>query len=82
MGASHLLTAHCVPLLQGLRKPDPQAFQLAIDNLGADPSDLLLIDDSSANVESARQVGLRALQYTSTEQLRGDLANLGLPTSR
>jgi HAD superfamily hydrolase (TIGR01509 family) len=45
----------------GLVKPDPRIFQLALDRLGASPSETVMVGDSpSADVVGARGAGLRA----------------------
>jgi FMN phosphatase YigB (HAD superfamily) len=36
----------------------------------------VFIDDMMRNVDSARRVGLRAIQFTSTDQVRRELAAL------
>ncbi|HEY2771040.1 MAG TPA: HAD family phosphatase [Solirubrobacteraceae bacterium] len=57
----------------GVIKPDPGAFAAAVQRLGRPPEEILFVDDREANVEGARAAGLRAVQFTSAEQLRGDL---------
>jgi epoxide hydrolase-like predicted phosphatase len=47
----------------GVRKPDPQIFEIALDHLdGLAPNEALFLDDYPANVEAARRFGLQALQ--------------------
>ncbi|MGY1408450.1 MULTISPECIES: HAD-IA family hydrolase [unclassified Luteimonas] len=43
-----------------VRKPDPTVFRLALERLGWQRADTLFVDDSFANVQSARKVGLHA----------------------
>ena len=62
----------------GIVKPDPRIFELAISRWRLDPAKTAFIDDVPANVEAARACGLRAIQFTSPEKLRADLAALGL----
>lgn len=57
----------------GLLKPDPQFFLHILDHLGAAPADCVFIDDTMENVESARSVGMTALQFTSNENLQTSL---------
>lgn len=47
-------------------KPDPALFQKVVDRYGLDPSETLMLDDSAANVDSARGIGLQALQITDS----------------
>ena len=44
----------------GVRKPDPAVFRLALERLGWERTDTLVVDDSFANVRSARKSGLHA----------------------
>lgn len=44
----------------GVAKPDPALFARVGERLAADPEQLLLVDDSRANVEAARDAGLQA----------------------
>lgn len=43
-------------------KPDPQLFQKVVDRYGLNPEETLMLDDSEANVESARSIGLKAIR--------------------
>ena len=67
---------------EGVIKPDPRIFEIAIGRFGLDPRRTLFVDDKPANVEGARAVGLQARRFTGAERLRADLAELGaLPVS-
>lgn len=52
----------------GARKPDPEIFQIALHRLGVRPEQALFIDDFEINVKGAREVGMRAVQFVTTEQ--------------
>lgn len=41
-------------------KPDPKLFERVVSRYGLDPASTLMLDDSEANVESARSIGLQA----------------------
>ncbi|MDE6076578.1 MAG: HAD family phosphatase [Muribaculaceae bacterium] len=43
-------------------KPDPEIFQNVINRYKLDPKETLMLDDSAKNCESARSVGLNAIQ--------------------
>lgn len=62
----------------GLRKPDPRIFRLACRVLQREPGDCFFIDDREVNVEAARQVGVRAMQYRSADGLRAELHSRGI----
>lgn len=44
-------------------KPDPRAYALCLQALGAEPADALFVDDQPRNVEGARRAGLQAIQF-------------------
>lgn len=58
----------------GLRKPDPMVFQHVLDLLGADPEEVVFIDDFAENIQAARRLGLRTIQFKNPRQVRADLA--------
>lgn len=47
----------------GVRKPDPRAFQLAIDHYGARAEDTFFVDDSAENVAGAASIGITAQHF-------------------
>jgi 2-haloacid dehalogenase len=64
--------------IEGVAKPDRRIFQILLRRYRLDPAATVFIDDSPANVEAARGLGLAAVRYTSAGQLRGRLRSLGL----
>lgn len=58
----------------GLIKPDPRIYDYAIRRCRLDPARTVFVDDLDANVAAAAAAGLRALRFSSPEQLRADLA--------
>ena len=63
----------------GLVKPDAAIYRHSLAGLGAQASEALFVDDKAQNIEGARAVGMFAIQFHSTTQLRDDLANLRFP---
>ena len=61
-----------------LAKPDPAIYALAAARFGRAPETMLFIDDSLANVESARECGWHGHHFIDAETLRADLAERGL----
>jgi putative hydrolase of the HAD superfamily len=47
----------------GLRKPDPEIYELAMEILNASPAQILYVDDLAENVEAARQLGMSAILH-------------------
>ena len=62
----------------GVVKPDPAIYRYALDKLAVQPQEALFIDDKLANIESARAVGMQAIEFSTIEQLRADLIAQGL----
>lgn len=62
----------------GLLKPDPAIFRRFFDTFGLSAEDCLFIDDTVANVEGARSVGMEAVAFQNAEQLREHLCSLGI----
>ncbi len=59
----------------GSMKPSAEAFESALASIGADPSEVVFIDDKEANVEGAKDFGIRwAFRFTSLARLRRDIA--------
>ena len=61
-----------------IAKPDPRIYTLLLERNGLKAGDCLYIDDSKENVRGARQVGLQAIEYQSSAQVRQILASQGL----
>jgi putative hydrolase of the HAD superfamily len=61
-----------------LAKPDPAIFLACAAALGADPGDVLFVDDKAENAEGARRAGLHAHHHRDLPSLRGALRGHGL----
>jgi FMN phosphatase YigB (HAD superfamily) len=62
----------------GVLKPDPAFFELAVQRFGVSPSEALFIDDSAANVATARSMGFDVIHFTDPTGLRPSLQARGL----
>ena len=62
----------------GLRKPDPKIYRLALDLSGTRAGETVFVDDLKVNVDSARALGMIAIQFRSAEDLRRRFEALGL----
>ena len=60
----------------GVAKPDPRIYQIALERLNVAPSHAVFVDDFVENVEGAHTVGLHAIHFQSTDQVRAELAQL------
>ena len=61
----------------GLTKAEAAAFVAVAERLNVDPTSILFIDDSAANVALAQGLGWDAVQFRSNEQLVKELTALG-----
>jgi putative hydrolase of the HAD superfamily len=55
-------------------KPDPDIFQIVIESLEQDPTEMIFIDDFAENIVAAREAGINAVQFKNREQTLADLA--------
>jgi 2-haloacid dehalogenase len=63
---------------EGLLKPEPALYQLALDRHGLSADSTVFIDDIPANVAAAATLGMAALNFTGALRLRADLVRLGV----
>ncbi len=61
-----------------LNKPDPAIFELLLNKIGHLAPECVLIDDSQANIDTARKMGFVVIHFTSPEQLQTELQRLNL----
>ncbi len=67
----------------GIRKPDPRIFLLACDELGAEPAEVVFLDDIGSNLKSARELGMTTIKVVDPDAALGELESvLGLPLRR
>jgi len=62
----------------GLIKPHQEAFENALTSMNVQANETIFIDDNPTNVESAKQLGIHAIVFTSVAQLRIDLTRMGV----
>ena len=62
----------------GVRKPEEQIYRLALKISQREPQECVFIDDRGLNLELARELGMHTIQFQNVEQLRQDLAQLGI----
>ena len=56
----------------GTRKPEPRIYELTLEALGVEAGSALLIDDIEANCTGARELGINAVWFQSSEQAIAD----------
>lgn len=48
---------------QGLQKLDQDAFHNLLNKIGADPSEVIFVDDSDRNIQTARKAGINGIRH-------------------
>jgi len=61
---------------EGLVKPDPAIYKLALAALDIAPADAVFVDDFIENVDGARAVGMRAVHFTGREDAIRQLGSM------
>ena len=56
-----------------MAKPDPAIYRYVLKKLGVRPEEALFLDDKLVNIDAARALGMKALQFSTVERLRADL---------
>jgi 2-haloacid dehalogenase len=64
---------------EGVTKPDPEIFRRLFRAHDVDPATAVFVDDSPANVDAARRLGMDAVRFTDPPALRVALRERGLP---
>ena len=59
-------------------KPDPRIFQIAIQKSGCKPEEILFIDDGFNNIRSAKELGIKCIQYFNINDFIEELKNLNI----
>jgi epoxide hydrolase-like predicted phosphatase len=54
---------------EGVGKPEPRIYHIATERLGVPPDEAVFVDDLAENVEGARAVGMKGIQFKSTAQV-------------
>jgi putative hydrolase of the HAD superfamily len=60
----------------GLRKPDPEIFQHALELLGLPPQDCAFIDDIEHNVRAAERLGIVGVHHVDADSTVARLEEL------
>jgi putative hydrolase of the HAD superfamily len=59
-------------------KPDPECFRATLALLGAEPWEVIFLDDRADNVAAATALGIRSFRFTDAPAARADLARCGI----
>ncbi len=58
---------------EGVIKPDPRIYQIAMERLIAEPERTLFLDDYRVNVQAAQDFGMKAVQFINNKQAVRDI---------
>lgn len=78
----HKLFHHTLYSYQlSLIKPDKDIFIALLKKLQVKPQECLFIDDSIKNIEAARELGMKTIQFISAKKLKKELKKFNINTS-
>jgi len=64
----------------GVRKPDPRIYELACDELGVEPSEIVFLDDLGINLKPAAAMGMTTIKVLDADKAIAELeAAVGFP---
>jgi epoxide hydrolase-like predicted phosphatase len=66
--------------VEGVSKPEPAIYLLALSRLGTAPGEAVFVDDQTENIEASRKLGIHSILFRDSGQLREELARLGVKT--
>ncbi len=61
---------------EGLMKPDPRIYHLALQRLGVAPQEAVFVDDFRENVEAAQAIGMHAVHFVQPQVALQELKRL------
>ena len=64
LGIESFLSGSVISSVAGFRKPDQRIYEILIELSGYKAEDLYFVDDRSRNIEAARSLGIRSIQFT------------------
>ena len=48
--------------IEGINKPNPEAYQLVLQRLGVEANETIFLDDIGKNLKSAKQLGIETIK--------------------
>ncbi len=61
---------------EGIMKPDPRIYHLALTRLSIEPEEAVFVDDFIENIVGARELGINAIHFQNRDQALQDLKSL------
>ncbi len=78
LGIRYLFDAVVISAIEGVAKPNPLAFELALQRLGVAPHETLFVDDLTSNTAAAASLGMDTITFTTPPDLRYQIERRGL----
>ena len=60
----------------GCRKPDPRIYEITLSRVELPPESCVFVDDMEINCEAAQELGMRAIHFRETAQVKSELSEL------
>ena len=60
----------------GCRKPDPRIYEITLTRIDLPPEACVFIDDMEINCEAAEELGMKAIHFRETAQVKAELYGL------
>lgn len=73
-----LMDGYCLSCQEHINKPDPEAFQNLMKKYDIRAEEAVFLDDTPANVEAARKLGMQGILFKDYEAARKELEKLGV----
>jgi epoxide hydrolase-like predicted phosphatase len=58
---------------EGLAKPDERIYHLTLERLGVPAQETVFVDDLVENVDAARRIGMKTVQFYNTQQVMQEI---------
>jgi putative hydrolase of the HAD superfamily len=60
----------------GLMKPNPEIYELVLEQIGFEACETVFIDDFSGNIAGAKEIGMHGILFENPEQVKAELNKL------
>lgn len=60
----------------GVGKPDKRIFEIACEQLGVQPAEMIFVDEVAGHLEAARKLGIQTVLFKDTTQTITDIQSL------
>ena len=63
---------------EGMVKPEPEIYNLALERLDVKPEEAIFVDDKERNTVAAEKLGIRSIIFKSFDQFKKELLEFGV----